>query len=101
LPDRNLALGEITEALTHVDKLQSLVFAADPELEYHHDPNRAPSRIMKEVAALVEAAERHLAEGNAAAAERTFQRACEMEPSPLAYETIEKRLNALRKSKKT
>lgn len=99
LTERNVALDEITQALVHVDKLQRLVFASDPSLEYHFDASRAPTPAMKEVSDLVEAAERYMQQGNVAAACDALERACDLEPPPLAYEMIEKRLIGLRRSR--
>lgn len=100
LSDRKAALQEITQALAHLDALQRLVVAAAPTLEYHYDPNRAPSPTMKAIADLVETAEAHVRQGNMPAAEDALRRAQEMEPPPLAYEMIEKRLTSLRTGKK-
>ncbi len=96
LPDRDAGLREITQALAHVDSLQRLIVAADPGLEYHHDPNRPPSRIMREIANVVEEAEKQVRAGNVARAMEMLQRAQSMEPPPLAYESIEKRLMSLK-----
>jgi hypothetical protein len=99
LSDRNVALGEITEALAHVDKLQALLYSFDPSLEYHYEPNRPPTRTMKEISDLVEAGERHAQAGNVTAAIEAFERARDLEPPPLPYEMIEKRLSSLRRPK--
>jgi hypothetical protein len=99
LPDRDRALHEITQALAHVDALQRFVVASDPALEYHYDPNRPPSPTMKALADLVETAEAHVRQGNVSAAEEALRRAQEMEPPPLAYEMIAKRLASLRTGK--
>ena len=97
--DRDAALREITEALARINALQRLVVTCDPALEYHYDPNRPPSPTMKAIGDLVEAAETHVQQGNFAAAEELLRRAQDMEPPPLAYEMIEKRLNSLRGNK--
>lgn len=99
LPEHSAALQEITQALAHIDALQRLIVAADPDLEYHYDPNRPPSRIMKTITDLVEAAEHHIRRGDVSAAEEILQRVQEMEPPPLPYEAIEKRLKSLRENK--
>ena len=99
LPDRTVALQEITQALAHVDSLQRLIVVSDPGLEYHYDPNRPPSRIMRTINDLVEAAEHHIRQGDVSAAQEILQRVQEMEPPPLPYEAIEKRLKSLRKNR--
>lgn len=101
LPDRNAALQEITQALAHVDALQRLIVVSNPDLEYHHDPNRPPSPLMRTIADLVEAAENDRQQGNVSAAEVALKRALAMEPPPLAYEMIEKRLDSLEKGKRS
>lgn len=95
LQDRKAALHEITQALAHIDKLQRMIVAQDPDLEYHFDPDKEPTPTMKSIADLVEAADRHIAEGRQAEAVEILQRACDLEPPPLVYEMIEKRLKGL------
>jgi len=96
LADRSSALDEVTQALEHVNELQRRIVASDPTLEYHHDPHRPPTKAMKAIADLVEEAEQLAKKGDAKAAEEALKRACAMEPPPLAYEMIEKRIRTLR-----
>lgn len=99
--DRKAALQEITHALARIDALQRLLVASDADLEYHLDPNRPPTRAMKEILGLVEAAENHVRQGNLSAAEEILRRAQEKEPPLLVYETIAKRIDSIRRSGRT
>jgi len=51
---------------------------------------------MREIANVVEEAEKQVRAGNVARAMEMLQRAQSMEPPPLAYESIEKRLMSLK-----
>ena len=99
LGDRKGALAQITQALAHVDALQRSIYTADPSLEYHYDPNRPPTESMNKVADLVDAAEAQVAKGDVRGALETLHHALQLEPPPLAYETIEKRLKSLQGGK--
>jgi Flp pilus assembly protein TadD len=95
-PKNDAALAEIVGAVERMYNLQRLVVALRPDLEYHSDPAKPPTRVMKDLAELLEEAETHIRAGNLAAADEVLKRACDLEPPPLAYEQIEKRLRSLR-----
>lgn len=94
--DRKAALHEVIQALAHLDAVQRLIYTSDPKLEYHFDPNRPPTHAMTMLAQLVDKAEDQARNGDVPGAKQALQRALELEPPPLAYETIEKRLNELK-----
>ncbi len=96
LRDRNAALHEITQALAHIDTLQRMVVAEDPSLEYHFEPNREPTSAMKKISSLVETADNLIRDGKRAEAAEALQRARDLEPPPLVYEMIERRLEELK-----
>ena len=97
LHDRQAALNEITQALAHIDALQRILIAQDASLEYHFDPDREPTAAMETIAGLVEAADKHLQSGRRTEAIAVLQSACDLEPPPLVYEMLEKRLNELKR----
>ena len=94
--DSDVALRELVEAIEHVHNLQRMIVGIEPGLEYHSDPAKAPTAAMKKLADILRSAETHIRAGNTQAAEEAFKAALELEPPPLAYEQIEKRLNSLR-----
>jgi hypothetical protein len=97
LNNRAAAIQEITQALAHIDALQRMLVADDPSLEYHFDPGRGPTPAMTRVRDLVECAEKHVEAGQLNAAAEALQRACDLEPPPLVYETIAKRLEEVKR----
>jgi hypothetical protein len=92
---RNEATRAITQALAHLDSLQQCIISSAPDLEFHYDPNREPSRLMRVITDLAEVAESHVQQGNTKAATEAFLQLMDMEPPPLIYEMIEKRLASL------
>ena len=92
---RNEATHAITLALAHMDSLQRYIILSAPDLEYHYDPDREPSRLMRVMADLAETAESYVQQGNTKAATEAFLQLMNMEPPPLIYEMIEKRLASL------
>lgn len=96
VPKNDAALTEIVKAIEHAYNLQRLVVAIQPDLEYHSDPAKPPTRVMKKLSALLDEAETHIRAGNVAAAEEVLKKASDLEPPPLAHEQIEKRLKSLR-----
>lgn len=95
LANRKGALHEAAEALVHLDNLQRLIYASDPTLEYHYDPDRPATDAMAALARVVDEAEKQIKDGDISLAVKTLQLALEMEPPPLAYESIQKRLQSL------
>lgn len=96
LRERRAALNEITEALVHLDALQRILVADDPSLEYHFDPDRKATPAMKRIAELVESADRLVESEQFSEAAAMLQSACDLQPPPLVYETIAKRLEDVR-----
>ena len=74
-----------------------MVIAEDSSLEYHFESDREPTAAMKTIAELVEAADSHLESGKRAEAIAVLQSACDLEPPPLVYEMLEKRLYDLKR----
>lgn len=101
LLERKAALDAVVEAVVQLTKAQDLLVKQEPSLEYHYDPTRPPSQLMKMVAELRKQAESNLAQGKIADAAQLLQQAREMEPPPLTYESITKQLDALREQTKT
>ena len=95
LRDLAAAVKEITQALEHLENLYRFIVAEDPNLEYHFDPDRAPSETMKAIANLVKEADTCTNDGKPTEAVKLLQQARDMEPPPLVYEIIEKKLKAL------
>ena len=94
LADRMIAVDEIAQALELIMGVQKRVIREDPNLEYHHDPKRAPTDFMRKVESAMQSADAALQAGDEASARKWFARALSMEPPPLAYEVIAKRLSA-------
>jgi hypothetical protein len=97
LADRKLALNESTEAVTHLTALQRLIVREDPSLEYHYDPKREPTIFMKKIGSLVDEAEALLRAGKTDDAACVLRRARDLEPPPLTYEMLSKKLESLGK----
>ena len=81
-------LAEITDA-------QHSLFRTNPELEYHFDPDRAPTTFMREVQRLEREAQDAIERGNRHLATQKLNDALALEPPPLAYEVLERRRNEL------
>jgi hypothetical protein len=86
---------KLVETLAEINDAQLALFQSNPELEYHFDPARAPTAFMREVQGLEREAEAAFAQGNGPLARQKFDEALGLEPPPLAYEAIEKRLRQL------
>jgi hypothetical protein len=69
-----------------------------PELEYHFEPERAPTEFMRHVQELSEEAEKAAANGLQATAIAKLQEALSLEPPSLVYEFLEKRRDELLKN---
>lgn len=95
LESRMEAVDEIARALELVMQVQQRVFRQDSSLEYHHDPQRPPTEFMRKIASAVEASESALRDGKKDTAKEWLEQALAMEPSPLAYESIAKRLSLI------
>jgi hypothetical protein len=91
------AVDEIARALELLMQVQQRVFRQDSSLEYHHDPQRSPTEFMKKISSAVEASESALRDGKKEAAKEWLERALAMEPSPLAYEAISKKLEKIKR----
>jgi hypothetical protein len=97
LQDRESALEEVSQALVHLDALQRIIVAQDPSLEYHFDPQRARTPAMKTIAEHVQAAEEFIQSGRLGEAVASLEHARDLEPPPLVYEMIEKRLGEIKR----
>lgn len=93
--ERAAAVTEVTQALVHLENLYRLIIAEDPSLEYHFDPDRKPSATMRAIIKMVKKADTYTADGNIPEATKLLQQVRDMEPPPLVYEIIEKKLKAL------
>lgn len=96
LADRQTAMDHLTNAMESLMRFQRCITKQDPSLEYHHDPQRAPTEFMRSIAGTVARADSALAVGDVSAAAGLLKDALDMEPPPLAYEIISKKLGALR-----
>jgi len=67
-------------------------------LEYHFDPDRAPTAFMREVQRLERESQEALANGNRLLATQKLNEALCLEPPPLTYEVLERRRNELSRS---
>ncbi len=94
-PASKRATEKLVEALTAISDAQKSLFASNPELEFHFDPGREPTAFMREIERLGREADSALAKGDRQLAQRKLTEALALEPPPLAYEVIEKRLRAL------
>lgn len=95
LADQQSAMEHLTGAMESLMRFQQCITKQAPGLEYHHDPGRAPTDFMRSVAETVVRADSALAAGKVDVAAGLLKEALEMEPPPLAYETISKKLRAL------
>jgi len=89
---------KLVGALAEIADAQQSLFRAHPELEYHFDPDRAPTAFMRVVQRLERESEEALAAGNHVLAARKLNDALALEPPPLAYEVLERRRNELSRS---
>lgn len=96
LTNRAAALREIAEALTRIDGVQRILIAEEPNLEYHFDSERKATPAMIRVAELIDSADKCLESGRFDEAAEILQRACDLEPPVLVYETLAKRLEEVR-----
>lgn len=88
-------MPEIIGAIERVHNLQRLIVSIAPDLEYHSDPAKPPTPAMKRLAAILDKAETHIHSRDVGAAQEALKSALALEPPPLAYEQIEKRLKSL------
>lgn len=95
LRDRTAAVQDLTQALVHLENVYRMIVAEDPSLEYHFDPDREPSATMRTIASLVKEADTYTSNGNITEAVKLLEQARDMEPPPLVYEIVEKKLKAL------
>jgi hypothetical protein len=93
--NRKGALNEVAEALVHLNAMQRLIYTDHPNLEYHFDSERPATDAMKALERVLDEAEKHIKTGNVSLAVRSLEQALGMEPPPLTYESIQKRLKSL------
>lgn len=89
-------LGRVTSALELLTSVQGALAQLDPDSEFHYDSSRPATGFMLEVKQLIAQAEALAARGSSAEAVACFERARDLEPPPLTYELITKRLQNLR-----
>lgn len=85
-------LGIIGEAMDALSKLQARIFEAQPELEFHHDENRADTEYMATYREHLRNAASYHASGDVSASIKALHKALEMEPPPLPYEIVIKEI---------
>lgn len=86
----------IANALEILVDIQGDLYALDPDLEYHYDPNRKKTKYMQHILALTSAAKEFEEKGDKKSAIENLKVALETEPPPLTYEAIEKEIARLR-----
>jgi hypothetical protein len=93
-PSKSLT-EKLVGVLAEIADAQHSLFRTHPELEYHFDPDRAPTAFMRTVQRLERESEEALAAGNRALAAQKINEALGLEPPPLAYEVLERRRNEM------
>jgi hypothetical protein len=93
---RESATNHLVRAVEHLTNVKALIVEADPKLEYHFDAGRPATPYMEAVARLVIEAEAARQSGNTERAEELLKSALKLDPPPFAYESIEKKIAALR-----
>lgn len=95
---RAVAASSLGKGSGHVDRLASAIAAltdiqreiyeTNPELEYHYDEARPPTKYMAKFRNHLDRADELLATGEADAAIEELRQALVMEPPPLAHEML-------------
>jgi hypothetical protein len=96
LEDRKSAIAQIAVAIDEVENVRETVCAQEPDLDYHYDNNRAPTKFMLEIAAFVQ--ESHALEqaGKVDMAIKKLEDARALEPPALTHEMLTKRIEQLK-----
>ncbi len=97
--DKESGLRLITQAVANVMKFQELLYRRFPEFEFHYDPDRPPTKFMRDVAEGTKLAETLAARGEADKAISQYESVRSLEPPPLTYDLLTKRIKQLRGSR--
>lgn len=92
---RRPLLDALTNVIVELSAAQRSLFAEHPELEWHFEAGRPPTKFMQQIHSLADEAESALEAGSRVAAVAKLQEALSLEPHPLPYESLEKRRDEL------
>jgi hypothetical protein len=97
LQERDAATKASVNSLDSMMRLQEFLVSEFPDLDYHYDSNKPPTLFMTAITQLIVEADSYEKKGKIADAIRVLEIASSLEPPPLPYEVLSKRLLALRK----
>jgi tetratricopeptide (TPR) repeat protein len=96
LLQRKDAVQQLAKAIEHVSNVQRFIVEADPQLEYHFDPSRPPTKYMAAIRQLVKAGDDAYQQGDVGRAIGFLEQALRMDPPPFAFDSIDKKVTAYR-----
>jgi hypothetical protein len=96
LNDSAAAIRRIVAAIEEVAAVQTMVYEQSPDLLYHYEENRPPTRFMREIASLITQAGELESAGMTGAAIEKLSAAIAMEPPALTHEMLTKKLKHLK-----
>lgn len=96
-PDRVEAIDRLSQMMATLVDIQSALYVVEPDLEYHYDSAREATKFMMEIAKLVEQAVEFETADKFAEARKALEKARDLEPPPLTYEELTRRIDSLNK----
>lgn len=88
LGKRSGHIDSLASAIAALTDIQREIYETNPELEYHYDESRPPTKYMTTFRKHLDRADELLAAGEADAAIEELRKALVMEPPPLAHEML-------------
>lgn len=88
LEPRSENVDKVASALTLLADVQQRIFETYPELEYHYDETRPPTKYMEQFRNHLASADELSSAGHTSEALEELRNALAMEPPPLAHEML-------------